>query len=231
MIHVVTVVALSMLLAAGAQAQTPCDQLKGALAARIDAAGAVGYNLETVPAGTPVPPGAKVIGSCEGGTSKILYRRRSAARSPAHTPEAAHPAAAAQVDNVSQEHAPRPPGVDGDRSPPPTAAPAISPAQRIVPQSTEPTAALAQSQPTLPDTPAATKEPRTQEEASGIMDYWRWIGAAVSALLAAAIWVRHARSSGYNKTGLLSRRRPGTGQQAARRLQALQMRRGLDQPR
>ena len=232
MIHVVAVVAFSMLLAAGAQAQTPCDQLKGVLAARIDAAGALGYNLETVPAGTPVPPGAKVIGTCEGGTSKILYRRGSAARPTAHTLEAAHPASTVRATNVPQEQARRPPGVEGDRSSRPTAAPASSPAQGVVSQSTEATSALAQPQPTLPDKPAATKEPPAQEEASGFMaDHWRWIGALVFALLAAALWVRHAYFSAYDKTGLPRGRRRGTAQQAARRLQALQMRRGLDQPR
>jgi Protein of unknown function (DUF1161) len=74
MIHVVAVVASSMLLAAGAQAQTPCDQLKAVLAARIDAAGARGYSLEAVPAGTPVPPSAKFIGTCEGGASAADVR-------------------------------------------------------------------------------------------------------------------------------------------------------------
>jgi hypothetical protein len=231
MIHVITVVAFSMLLAAGAQAQTPCDQLKGVLAARIDAAGALGYNLETVPAGTPVPPGAKVVGTCEGGTSKILYRRGGAARPTAHTPEAAHPASTARATNVLQEQARRPPGVEGDRSSRPTAVPASSPAQRVISQSTEATFALAQPQPTLPERPAAT-EPPAQEDASGFMaDHWPWVGALVFALLAAAIWGRHAYFSACDKTGLPRGRRRGTAQQAARRLQALQMRRGLDQPR
>src|SRR6266568_1442863 len=65
----------SMLLAAGAFAQAgACDQLKATLAARIDPS-IRGFSLETVPGGTPVPPGAKVIGTCEGGARKILFRR------------------------------------------------------------------------------------------------------------------------------------------------------------
>ncbi len=224
MIHVVAVVAFSMLLAAGAQAQMPCDQLKGVLAAGIDAAGARGYNLETVPAGTPVPPGAKVIGTCEVGTSKILYRRGGAARPTGNTPQTLHPASTVEAPIVPQEQAQRPVGVEGDRSSRPTAAPASSPAHRLVSQSNEATAALAQPQPTPPDKLAATKEPAAQEEASGfITEHWRSIGALIFALLAAAIWVRHAYVSAYNKTGLPRGRKCGTAQQAAHRLQALQI--------
>ena len=70
-----------LLLAPGAQAQSnACDLLKSELAARIDATGVRGYSLEAVPADTPVPPGAKAIGNCEAGASKILYRRWAAAQ-------------------------------------------------------------------------------------------------------------------------------------------------------
>jgi Protein of unknown function (DUF1161) len=205
MIHVVAVVASSMLLAAGAQAQTPCDQLKAVLAARIDAAGARGYSLEAVPAGTPVPPGAKVIGTCEGGASKILYRRGAGAR-PAPRPVSRSNEAASAVapapGNASQVEMVR--GVDH---------------------------AVAQPHPTPPDKPAVTKDPPAQEAFGFVADHWRWIGALVFVLLAAAIWVWHAYFSAYDKAGLPRGRRRGTAQQAALRLQALQMRRGVDQPR
>ena len=247
MIHVVAVVASSMLLAAGAQAQTPCDQLKAVLAARIDAAGARGYSLEAVPAGTPVPPSAKVIGTCEGGASKILYRRGGAARPTSDTPEAAQPASTAQATVVPQQQTRRPPGVEGDRSSRPTAAPAGSPAPRPVSRSNEAAPvpgnvsqvemvrdvdhAVAQPQPTPPDKPAATKDPPAQKASGFMAEYWGWIGALVFVLLAAAIWVWHAYFSAYDKAGLPRGRRRGTARQAALRLQALQMRRGLDQPR
>jgi hypothetical protein len=205
MIHVVALVASSMLLAAGAQAQTPCDQLKAVLAARIDAAGARGYSLEAVPAGTPVPAGAKVIGTCEGGASKILYRREAAAR-PAPRPvspsnEAAASAVAPAPGNGSQAAMVR----DVDH-------------------------AAAQPQPTPPDKPAATKHPPAQEASRFIAEHWRWIGALVFVSLAAAIWVWHAYFSAYDKAGLPRGRRRGTAQHAALRLRALQMRRGLDHP-
>jgi hypothetical protein len=65
----------SMLPVQGAHAQAnACDQLKVRLAARIDPS-IRGFALETVPASTPVPPGAKVIGTCEGGAKKVLLRR------------------------------------------------------------------------------------------------------------------------------------------------------------
>jgi len=84
--------AASMCLAATAQAQTPaCDSLKSTLAARIEATGVRGYSLEAVPGRTAVPPDAKVIGTCEGGAYKMLYRRWGASRpvatAPASMPE------------------------------------------------------------------------------------------------------------------------------------------------
>ena len=194
-----------MLLAAGAQAQTPCDQLKAVLAARIDAAGARGYSLEAVPAGTPVPPGAKVIGTCEGGASKILYRRGAAA-GPAPQPVSRSNEAASAVapapGNASQVEVVR--GVDH---------------------------AVAQPQPTPPDRPAATKDPGAQEAFELVAEHWRWIGALAFVLLAAAIWVWHAYFSASDNAALPRGRRRGTAQQAALRLRALQMRRGVDPPR
>jgi hypothetical protein len=209
MMHVAAVVASSMLLAAGAQAQTPCDQLKAVLAARIDAAGARGYSLEAVPAGTPVPPSAKVIGTCEGGASKILYRRGGAAPPTSDTPRP-----------VSRSN---------------EAAPAVAPAPgngSQVERVRDFDHAVAQPQPTLPDKPAATKDPPAPKASGFMAEHWQWIGALVFVLLAAAIWVWHAYFiSANDKAGLPRGSRRGTARQAALRLQALQMRRGLDQPR
>lgn len=65
-----------LLLASGVQAQTSaCDQLKARLAAGIEAGGVRGYSLEVVPAATPVPSGGKVVGQCESGAYKVLYKR------------------------------------------------------------------------------------------------------------------------------------------------------------
>ena len=51
----------------------PCDELKSEIAAKIDAKGASGYSLEVVDKG--VAADGKVVGSCEGGTKEIVYKR------------------------------------------------------------------------------------------------------------------------------------------------------------
>ena len=51
----------------------PCEELKSEIAAKIDAKGATGYSLEVVDKGASTD--AKVVGSCEGGTKEIVYKR------------------------------------------------------------------------------------------------------------------------------------------------------------
>ncbi len=51
----------------------PCEELKSEIAAKIDAKGASGYSLEVVDKGANTD--AKVVGSCEGGTKEIVYKR------------------------------------------------------------------------------------------------------------------------------------------------------------
>ncbi|MBB6289508.1 MULTISPECIES: DUF1161 domain-containing protein [unclassified Pseudomonas] len=50
-----------------------CEELKSEIAAKIDAKGASGYSLEVVDKGTSTD--AKVVGTCEGGTKEIVYKR------------------------------------------------------------------------------------------------------------------------------------------------------------
>lgn len=52
----------------------PCEELKSELAAKLDANGVQHYSLDAVDKGT-ASTGAKVIGSCEGGTKEIVYKR------------------------------------------------------------------------------------------------------------------------------------------------------------
>ena len=52
----------------------PCEELKSEIAAKIDANGASGYTLEVVDNVTP-DAGFQVVGSCEGGTKAIVYKR------------------------------------------------------------------------------------------------------------------------------------------------------------
>lgn len=69
-------VAVLALLATPVMAQTnACDQLKAKLAAGIEATGVRGYSLEAVPAAEPTPRDGRVIGNCEAGAYKMVYRR------------------------------------------------------------------------------------------------------------------------------------------------------------
>ena len=52
----------------------PCEELKAEIAARIEANGVKAYTLEVVPA-DQVKPDRKVVGSCDGGSNRIVYRR------------------------------------------------------------------------------------------------------------------------------------------------------------
>lgn len=57
----------------------PCAELKSEIASKIDARGVKDYSLEIV---APDAVGdARVVGSCEGGTQRITYRRAPLAAS------------------------------------------------------------------------------------------------------------------------------------------------------
>jgi hypothetical protein len=51
----------------------PCEELKAEIAARIEARGVTNYQLEIVPADQETD--WKVVGTCAGGTMKIIYKR------------------------------------------------------------------------------------------------------------------------------------------------------------
>ena len=69
------VMALGLMTLAGTAlaAGKPCEELKSEIAAKIDANGARGYSLEIVDKGTATD--GKVVGTCEGGTKEIVYKR------------------------------------------------------------------------------------------------------------------------------------------------------------
>ena len=53
---------------------TPCDEVKTAIAAKLDTKHVANYTLDVV---TSDKVGdAKVVGSCEGGAKKIVYTRK-----------------------------------------------------------------------------------------------------------------------------------------------------------
>lgn len=62
------------LAAAPALARKPCEELKAEIAAKIERNGVKAYTLEIVPIDAKVEDG-KVVGTCDGHTKKIIYRR------------------------------------------------------------------------------------------------------------------------------------------------------------
>jgi hypothetical protein len=67
-------------------AATSCDDVKATIAAKLDAKGVAGYSLDAV-ANDAVGDG-KVIGSCDGGTKKIVYARGAAPKKDANPADA-----------------------------------------------------------------------------------------------------------------------------------------------
>ncbi|MGF0240015.1 DUF1161 domain-containing protein [Rhodococcus sp. IEGM1300] len=51
----------------------PCEELKADIAAKLDAKGVSGYSLEIADKGAAAD--GKVVGTCEGGTKEIVYKR------------------------------------------------------------------------------------------------------------------------------------------------------------
>lgn len=69
------VLLLALAGASVAQARTkPCEELKAEIETKIQAAGVTSYTLEIVTAGEALDPNM-VVGSCEGGTRKIVYQK------------------------------------------------------------------------------------------------------------------------------------------------------------
>jgi hypothetical protein len=66
---------------AHAQGPKACEELKDEIAKKLDAKGVKGYTLEIVAKDKDAE--GKVVGTCDGGTKKILYSKASA---PAATP-------------------------------------------------------------------------------------------------------------------------------------------------
>jgi hypothetical protein len=59
-----------------AHARKDCTELKNEIAAKVDANGVKNYTLEIVPAVAETT--AKVVGSCNGGSERIVYQRGGA---------------------------------------------------------------------------------------------------------------------------------------------------------
>lgn len=78
-------VAVVFTISTSAHAFKPCEELKAEIAAKIEANGVPHYTLEIVP-NDAVGETKKIVGSCDGGTQKILYTRGTATDRVAHPP-------------------------------------------------------------------------------------------------------------------------------------------------
>jgi hypothetical protein len=80
MTNVFGVCVLALVVAAPAFAQRKCcEELAAEIAARLDAKGIKGYQLDIVPVGEVGDK--QVVGSCDAGTKKITYRRDESSQS------------------------------------------------------------------------------------------------------------------------------------------------------
>ncbi|MFJ9990928.1 DUF1161 domain-containing protein [Pseudomonas putida] len=74
MIRVAFAVLASLLATSALAAVKPCEELKAEIEAKIQAAGVPSYTLEIVPNSEVSDPNM-VVGSCDGGTRKIIYQK------------------------------------------------------------------------------------------------------------------------------------------------------------
>ena len=80
---IVTIAVLLLVSASAfAQAAKPCEELKAEIAKKLEAKGVKSYSLEIMAKDDKEGEG-KVVGTCEGGTKKIVYLRTS---TPPETP-------------------------------------------------------------------------------------------------------------------------------------------------
>ncbi|AUF98605.1 hypothetical protein M2396_002447 [Pseudomonas sp. BIGb0278] len=74
MIRVAIALLASLLATSALAAVKPCEELKAEIEAKIQARGVASYTLEIV-ANSEVTDQNMVVGSCEGGSKKIIYQK------------------------------------------------------------------------------------------------------------------------------------------------------------
>lgn len=67
----------TLLASTSAHARKDCAELKSEIAARIDAKGVPSYTLQVVAAEATTTTAGTVVGSCNGGTQRIVYQKVS----------------------------------------------------------------------------------------------------------------------------------------------------------
>jgi outer membrane lipoprotein-sorting protein len=70
---IIATLVLALVAAPAFAQQKPCEELKADIAKKLDDKGVKDYQLEVVP--TDQVKDQKVVGSCEGGTKKITYKK------------------------------------------------------------------------------------------------------------------------------------------------------------
>ncbi|WP_457329114.1 hypothetical protein [Rhizobacter sp. P5_C2] len=211
--------------AAPALAQSPaCEQFKDTVATRIPPE-ALG-TLVIAAASTPVPPGAKVVGTCDGGAFKILHYRRGLTPQAANADSAAGIASAASPASAVAA-APRvaarasAPAAAASRPEPakPVAAKLPEPVKPAAPKFPEPVAspvamAPAVAAPVVPDTrdEPLMRDPPPQPSSDGpgliatatdaLVEHWPWTLAAVLLALGAWGWSWFSHRQSYDAAGL-----------------------------
>ncbi len=75
--YLIAVAVLSLPISIFAQSGKPCEELKAEISKKIEANQVKSFTLEIVPKDKEVQ--GKVVGTCEGGTKKIVYTRTMAA--------------------------------------------------------------------------------------------------------------------------------------------------------
>jgi hypothetical protein len=188
-----------------------CEQFRDKLAARMEAGGMRGFSLEIVPAAAPVPPGAKVVGSCGGGVRSVLLRRGSAAApsaaaSAAPVPAPARPASstAAPAPKVAPTAAPVPPPATRSAAST-TPEPSAAPRAHSLPAAAASVAVTA----TTPDLrseqrdagPASADAPAASPWAFAVR-HRAWLLALLVLSLTGAAWLWRKYLSPYDSAGL-----------------------------
>ncbi len=184
--------ALLVLGSAAAPAQTPaCEQFIAALGTRINAAGR-GLVLEAVPADTPLPAGAKVVGNCSANTYKVLLVAGTApvAAAKASAPTVPAPAASAPARRTAPAPQALPPAAPPQPAPPVASPVAAAPAVSATPPP-EP----------APQASAASPAPATRG-AGFLARHWPWVATPLALVLVAGLWAWLAHRRAYDAAGL-----------------------------
>jgi len=176
-----------------------CEQFKAVLAARVDP-GIRGFTLDAVPASAPVPPGAKVFGTCDGGATKILFRRGGNTRAGAAVTRAsgvASPSPVAAASAVPARVAASA-SVPGAALKPERVKPAVAPAPAMA--SATPVAEPVVAEAPYPgDEQVGSWRQRVTDLSSA---YWAWLASALLLPLAGVLWAWRTHHRAYDKAGL-----------------------------